>query len=142
MSEIAKSPKSEAFHRLAQKRLEAVQDQIRILSNLSGPSYEWTRNEVNALFSEIGKSLNEGLERFRDQKRWGSESAQEAPPLPEGIPPAREPRTAVSERPGARVGVSAEQEVVMLREMVEMQKVVIDGLKDDLAKARHSDLAQ
>lgn len=62
--------KSEAFHRLATKRVETILDAIRIFSNLSGPSYEWTPEEVDTYFGQIENGLAEAMARFQDTKRW------------------------------------------------------------------------
>jgi hypothetical protein len=64
------SEKNEAFHRLAVKRVETLTDQIRIFSNLSGPSYEWTAAEVMAYFDQIFTALGEAQKRFMEQKNW------------------------------------------------------------------------
>lgn len=77
--------RSEAFHRLAVKRLEAVQDQIRIFGNLSGPSYEWMPDEVLDYFARIRGSLDEALARFQDTKRW--RTAQPNPEVHGDEPP-------------------------------------------------------
>jgi hypothetical protein len=71
--------KNEAFHRLAQKRVDALTDQIRVFSNLAGPSYDWTAEEVWSYFSQVTAALETALGRFQEQKRWGAQPSNEEP---------------------------------------------------------------
>jgi hypothetical protein len=73
------SEKHDNFVRLAAARVEAVADAIRILSNLSGPSYEWDTGEVLAIFAEIDAAKDKALQRFRETRRWVE---PQAPALP------------------------------------------------------------
>jgi hypothetical protein len=72
--------KNASFHRLAQKRLDALLEQIRIFSNLSGPSYDWTAEEIWAYFAQITKALEEALARFQEQKRFHKNTLDEETP--------------------------------------------------------------
>jgi hypothetical protein len=64
------SDKSANFHRLAEQRVEAIEDKVRIFSNLSGPSYEWTPEEVNDYFEKIRIAVHTAHYRFFETKRW------------------------------------------------------------------------
>ena len=75
--------KHQAFHRLAQARKEALLDKVRLFGQLSGPSYDWTPDEVWAYFEEITQGLEQALARFQEQKRWGPSPASTAPAAPQ-----------------------------------------------------------
>ena len=64
------SEKHENFVRLAEARLDSITDAMRIFSNLSGPSYEWSTEEVLAYFARIDEAKEKALARFRENKKW------------------------------------------------------------------------
>lgn len=74
--------KHDNFVRLAEKRIETVQDAIRIFSNLSGPSYEWSPDEVLAYFDRLQASIDEALGRFKEQKKWREQGGADGAPRP------------------------------------------------------------
>lgn len=69
------SEKNQAFHRLAEKRVESIADALRIFSNLSGPSYEWSPDEVMAYIRQIDEAKHAMLARFIETKRWQTTGA-------------------------------------------------------------------
>jgi len=64
------SEKNLNFHRLAEKRIENIEEAFRIFSNLSGPSYERSPDEVMAYFVRIDAARDQALARFQEQKWW------------------------------------------------------------------------
>lgn len=157
------SDKNAAFHRLAAKRVEALADQIRIFSNLSGPSYEWTAAEVESYFSQIEASLSEAKARFMEQKHWklsaGAQPTPEAMSAPEDnetdfpAPEIREspddlptdpvedihPSVALERRRKRTIGqliADAKNDTEMLPEMLVLQREVIANLQQSLDECR------
>lgn len=62
--------KAEAFKRLAEKRTNAVLDRIRVLGNLSNPyAYEYTEDDVRAVFAAIDHELRLTRTKFQNQRR-------------------------------------------------------------------------
>ena len=144
---MSQETKNEAFHRLAQARKEALLEKIRLFGQLSGPSYDWTPDEVWAYFGEITQALEAALARFQEQKRWGAsaEPVDAAPEPPEGgespspIPAeSNEPvdQGAARERRRRRsIGElieAARNDTEMLPEMLVLQKEVIADLQRQL----------
>ncbi|PZR93486.1 MAG: hypothetical protein DI537_10210 [Stutzerimonas stutzeri] len=84
----ALSEKSANFHRIATKRTDAIVDALRVFSNLSGPSYEWSPEEVMAYLGQIDAAQAEALARFKETKRWRT-SAPAAIDKPEPVLPAQ-----------------------------------------------------
>lgn len=64
------SEKNANFHRVAERRTESIVDALRVLSNLSGASYEWSPAEVMAYLDRIDAAKDEALARFKETKRW------------------------------------------------------------------------
>ena len=62
--------KNEAFRRLAERRTNAVLDRIRVLGNLSNPyAYEYTEEDVRAIFSAIEQELKLTRAKFQNQRK-------------------------------------------------------------------------
>jgi hypothetical protein len=62
--------RSDRFKRIAAKRTNEVLEKIRILGNCSNrSSYEYTKEEINKIFSEIDKQLKLTKARFFSGKR-------------------------------------------------------------------------
>lgn len=84
MSDAA-NKKAEDFVRLGAKRVEDTADKLRIVSNLSGPSYHWTPEQVmQQLYDPLLAAILEGVSRFREAKLWrenGGEAALAAHPV-------------------------------------------------------------
>jgi hypothetical protein len=59
-----RSEKHANFRRLAQARTESVREALRKLANLSSPNYEFTDAEVEKIFTEIEKGVDEARGRF------------------------------------------------------------------------------
>lgn len=60
----------ERFKRIASKRTNDVLEKIRILGNCSNKSsYEYTKEEVNKIFSEVEKHLKSTKARFSSSKK-------------------------------------------------------------------------
>lgn len=60
----------ERFKRVASKRTNDILERIRILGNCSNrSSYEYTKEEVNKIFSEIDKQLKLTKAKFMAGKR-------------------------------------------------------------------------
>lgn len=144
---MSQETKSEAFHRLAQARKEALLEKIRLFGKLSGPSYDWTPDEVWAYFGEITQALEATLARFQEQKRWGSGEAGEgletqAPAIAEAE--AEEPESLSEPEPETKYQVrkrtigelikAAEHDVEMLPEMLVLQREMITNLQKQLAE--------
>lgn len=126
--------KSESFHRLAGKRVETIEDALRIFSNLSGPSYEWTQTEVEAYFARIRAAEEVALQRFADTKRWQIQAllpAEEEEPEAsvETTPDASPPPTSGRESRMVDIWKEAGEDAEILAEMVAMQREVIANLQ-------------
>jgi hypothetical protein len=62
--------KSDAFKRLAERRTNAILDRIRVLGNLSNPyAYEYTEDDVRAIFSAIDQELKLTRLKFHNQQK-------------------------------------------------------------------------
>lgn len=139
------SEKHEAFVRLSTKRLETIEDAIRIYSNLSGPSYEWTMDEVRQGFNRISEATGTALMRFTESRLWEKaardegiephEQPQEAPeeaaePDPAPAAPTA-PVTSITPRQAEMLRIWAEprNEEGALLEMLAMQREVIAHLQ-------------
>lgn len=139
------SEKNAAFHRLAQKRMEALIDQVRVFSNLSGPSYDWSQEEVWAYFTQITQALEQALARFQEQKRWsGAGNEAQAPaeaedPESPAEPEAEEPPISKSHRRAGSIKElirAAENDTEMLPEMLVMQREVIADLQSQIDRMK------
>jgi hypothetical protein len=141
--------KNEAFHRLAQKRVDALTDQIRVFSNLAGPSYDWTAEEVWSYFSQVTAALETALGRFQEQKRWGAQPSNEDPaPEPpdesqeqeaEEVAEPLDAGAAKQRRRQQTIGdliMAAKNDSSMLPEMLAMQKEVIANLQGIINELR------
>lgn len=67
--------REQRFRRLAEQRVNAVLDKLRLLGQLSNRSnYEYTDADVEAIFKAIQKDVNAAKARFRegenDRKRF------------------------------------------------------------------------
>lgn len=57
--------RKQRFKRIATKRTNDIIDKIRILSNCSNKSaYEYTNDEIDKIFSEIGRHLKQARAKF------------------------------------------------------------------------------
>lgn len=122
--------KSEAFHRLASRRVEGLEDALRILGHLASPSYEWTPDEVRAYFARLDAARDAALARFQETKRWRSTEPEPAPvvePEPENAPVRAAPRARVL--PIGQIIREAGNCRETLAEMIALQRVVIDDLQ-------------
>lgn len=126
--------KSEAFHRLASRRVEGLEDALRILGHLASPSYEWTPNEVRAYFARLDAARDAALARFQETKRWRSTE----PVAPDATPePEPEPEEDAPVRAAPRARVLPIGQIIReagncretLAEMIALQRVVIDDLQ-------------
>lgn len=62
--------REERFKRLAEQRVNAVLDKLRLLGQLSNRSnYEYTDAQVEAIFKAIQKDVNETKAKFREGRR-------------------------------------------------------------------------
>lgn len=62
--------RNEKFKRLAEKRTNAVLEQLRILGNLSNKAnYDYSPEEVRKIFSAIDSQLRTVKARFSDSKK-------------------------------------------------------------------------
>ena len=130
--------KSQAFHRLAQARKEALLDKIRLFGQLSGPSYDWTQEEVYAYFQEIALGCEEAFKRFQEQRRWAGErigaqaSAEAEDPEslaePEPEEPSPTPISKWDRRSRTISGLirAAQNDTELLPELLVLHKEVID----------------
>lgn len=65
----SKETKSELFIRLGQKRVEKILKSLRILGNCSNRSnYEYTQEQVEAMFETIQQALNNNEAKFTPSK--------------------------------------------------------------------------
>ena len=61
--------KHDCFKRLAEKRVNKMLDMIDLIGNLSNKSnYEYTKEEVDKIFSAIQLRLDKTKERFCEEK--------------------------------------------------------------------------
>jgi hypothetical protein len=60
-----RSEKHANFRRLAQARTDRVLEELRKLSNLSSPNYEFEDAEVERIFAAIEEGVEEARGRFR-----------------------------------------------------------------------------
>ncbi|MCX5868574.1 MAG: hypothetical protein NT009_14045 [Proteobacteria bacterium] len=63
--EIKKESAEDKFRRLAETRVNAVLQKIRILSNLSKPPYKFGDEQVEKIFQAIRSELSEVEEKFK-----------------------------------------------------------------------------
>jgi hypothetical protein len=136
--------KSETFHRLAAKRVEDIADKLRIWSNLSGPSNEFTGDEVLSYAAQIEAALAKAVDRFRETKCWRLNPPTGAEPPPAPVPePAPEPAPEISE-PAPRgeahrrftiteIIKEAGNDNSILAEMIYLQRQVIESMKAERA---------
>ena len=73
--ERAKETKDERFKRLAEQRVNAILDKLRLLGQLSNRSnYEYTEDQIEAAFRAIHEELKDTKAKFRngsrDQRRF------------------------------------------------------------------------
>lgn len=62
--------REERFKRLAEQRVNAVLDKLRLLGQLSNRSnYEYTDEQVEAIFRAIQKDVNETKAKFREGRK-------------------------------------------------------------------------
>lgn len=62
--------REERFKRLAEQRVNAVLDKLRLLGQLSNRSnYEYTDAQVEAIFKAIQKDVNETKSKFREGRK-------------------------------------------------------------------------
>ena len=62
--------RDERFKRLAEQRVNAVLDKLRLLGQLSNRSnYEYTDEQVEAIFKAIQKDVNETKAKFREGRK-------------------------------------------------------------------------
>lgn len=144
--------KNQAFHRLAQARKEALIDKIRLFGQLSGPSYDWTPDEVWVYFGEITQALEAALARFQEQKRWQGEGGEAQAPAeaeaPESLAEPEEETTIATPAPDTKeqrrrktIGElikAAENDTEMLPEMLVMQREVIADLQAQIDSLRRN----
>ena len=137
--------KAQAFHRLAGKRVEAIEDAMRIFGNLAGPSYEWTPDEVLALVARIEAATAAALARFQDTRRWPSSLAKPvetpiaAPAVLDQVLEALAPAPTRSARRATiaeAVAAAHRDEPAALAELIAMQGEVIENLQTRLDGAR------
>ena len=63
--EIAGESKADKFKRLAAPRVNKILKALDTLGNCSGSSYEYTPEQVEAMFSAIDKKLGETKDKFQ-----------------------------------------------------------------------------
>ena len=62
--------RDERFKRLAEQRVNAVLDKLRLLGQLSNRSnYEYTDAQVEAIFKAIQKDVNETKAKFKEGRK-------------------------------------------------------------------------
>ena len=60
------NPKREKFIQLAEKRVNSALNNLRLIGNLAKKTnYEYTRKDVDAIFRELSKALNEAKSKFQ-----------------------------------------------------------------------------
>lgn len=60
--------KSDKFARLARARLDKVRNDMRLIRNLTGSAYEYTKDDVNWLSRELNTMFDEVLACFDKPK--------------------------------------------------------------------------
>lgn len=155
---MSQETRSQAFHRLAQNRRDALLDKVRLFGQLSGPSYDWTPDEVWSYFSEITQALEQALLKFQEQKRWGPSPASTAPAeaQPDDEAPAasadimildelEQPPLTKEQRRKIGVAVmmrAAEEDLEGTLEMIILQREVINDLQAKLDACRGGNPAE
>lgn len=62
--------KRDAFTRLAERRTNAALDRIRVIGNLSNPyAYEYTDEDVRAIFSALEQELKSARAKFQTARK-------------------------------------------------------------------------
>ena len=64
--------KEDRFRRLMASRVARLEDDLRLIGNLSNRAhYDWDEEEVRDIFMRLGSRLNEAKERFfPDEFHW------------------------------------------------------------------------
>lgn len=147
------SEKNDKFHRLAEKRVDAITNALRIFAHCANPGHEWTPDEVLAYQAKIDAARDEALACFKATKRWKTAIAAEEPsaqPLDEEqvtveVAPAERPRPIPDVPPAAPGGpyrkmtigeviAAASDDRETLAEIIILQRRVINDLQDRLNK--------
>jgi len=72
-----KETPEEKFKRLAESRVTAVLQKIKVLSNLAKPPYKFSEEQVDRIFSAIRTALDEIEDKFKKRgKRIGKFSLE------------------------------------------------------------------
>jgi hypothetical protein len=59
MSDKVKETKNEAFVRIAEKRINKILDEFRVITNLFAPSYKTTSEQRNEVVTALRKGVEE-----------------------------------------------------------------------------------
>jgi len=65
VEETTKETAEDKFRRLAETRVNAIMQKIRILSNLAKPPYKFSEEQVDKIFQAIRAELVEVEEKFK-----------------------------------------------------------------------------
>lgn len=66
--------KRDSFLRLAETRLKAIQDKLRVLSNLANTQhYDFEASDVEKLFKQINQSVRDAREEFESALKYKRE---------------------------------------------------------------------
>lgn len=68
--------KHEKFKRISEKRIKKIENDLRILSNCAGGNYDFTNEEVKAIFETLERDIHTIKELF--QKRLDKKAASDA----------------------------------------------------------------
>jgi hypothetical protein len=68
MSNATRSVRSDRFHRLAPKRVQAALDKIRIVGNLASPANEYSQYEAAKIIAAIEQAVDEMRGRMNKSK--------------------------------------------------------------------------
>ena len=65
--------KEEKFKRLAEKRVNAALDKIRLIGNLAGPQYTFTPEKIETIIAALKSAVAEVEEKFQKPLQKNSE---------------------------------------------------------------------
>jgi hypothetical protein len=116
------SEKSDNFKRIAERRTADLVHAIKLIGNLSGPSYEFDPQDVFAMFGAIDDALNVAQARFEKSKIFreaGASFYRSDVPSPIPIPAA----------PVSKEETDAQEQIRLQRQVIDNLQKRLDELK-------------
>jgi hypothetical protein len=69
VDEEKKESAEEKFKRLAETRVKAVLQKVRILANLAKPPYKFGDEQIEKIFSALRSALDQAEEQFKKRRK-------------------------------------------------------------------------